>query len=346
MRVQAAKAVLVVLLGALLGAWFGIRWVAFTTVYVPSANRTLLAQLSESLKTRPVEHDALEAVPAAIPDSDWMDVTAALLCSREACRYALEQSSLPASLLESVHDRVSVPVLGRSTLSLQVVDSSPARAQSLCSALLRYYNSDVNTHPLTTTSPARKRLKERCDKLLRQIRTQEKDLSRLSSLQTRRLGDQLVRPQGHTKNLIEHQRLARSQAVGDVLKALRNARRSSNDGEAANGVPGDPLSESLADKPGSKVDSLQRSSLTVRYQDLSERLKLERSYEDNVAMYRSLQIQSELLTTLEALESRSLEIVEPVSLKRQYSLGTTFLGALCGLLLAIAGLFSRPQRRG
>jgi hypothetical protein len=338
-------ALLLTLLGALAAASLTRRWVASTTVYIPSADRKLLSELAKSLNTQPVEQDTLEALPPSMPDSDWLDVAAAILTSQEACRFALQEAGLPTSLLEKVHTGLSIPQMSHSTLTLELEGSNSSQALNLCTGLLKYYNSDASNHPLTTTSAARKRVKERSDQLLTQIQAMEKDLGRLSNLQTRRLGDKLIRPHGHTKTLIEYQRLARSEAVADVLKTLRQARRATSDNELAKPDPQDPLSFSLGDKPGSRMDSLERSSLTVRYQDLAERLSLERRYEDSVALYRSLQIQSELLLTLEALENRSLEIVEPVTVHRRYSPGAILMGALCGLLLAYSASSQALEKR-
>ncbi|MBS2034812.1 hypothetical protein JST97_07485 [bacterium] len=322
------------LLGAILLGALTRRWVASTTLYIPGANRKLLTELVRGLKTEAVEADAMENLPPPMPDSDWVDVAAAVLRSQDACRYALEHANLSPGLVENIQQAISIPKMSHSTLVLEIEGSSSSQTLNLCNGLLKYYNSDANAHPLTTTSQARKLLKDRCSKLLAEIKGMEKELSRLSNLQTRTLGDKLIRPQGHTKTLIEYQRLARSEAVGEVLKTLREARHSANDGEIARPDPLDPLSASLSDKPGSKLDALARSSLTVRYQDLAERLSLERRYENSVALYRSLQIQSELLATLEAMEERSLEIVEPVTVRRRYSPAAMVIGALFGAGLA------------
>ena len=330
------------LCGGVLTGLFSRHWVATTSVYVPAADRKMLIELSKSLKIHPVEQETLEDLPPAMPDTDSMDVVATILSSRQACNYALEQAGLPASQLESLHEQISIPRVTRSTLVLEVRGSSSSQALNLCNGLLKFYTAENNRFPLTTTQTARKRLQERCSKLLSEIQCMERDLRRMSNIQMRRLGDKLIQPQGRTKNLIEYQRLARSEAVRDVLTSLRKTRRGANDSELAQAGPLDPLSATLVDKPGKRVDSLEQSSATVRYQDLAERLSLERRYEDSVALYRSLQIQAELLQTLEALEGQTLEIVEPVTVARRFSWWAVALGGFLGA--AIGVLLSRDNR--
>ncbi|HRH78787.1 MAG TPA: hypothetical protein PK129_15680, partial [Cellvibrionaceae bacterium] len=49
------------LLGALAVGSLTRRWVASTTVYIPSADRKLLSELAKTLDTQPVEQDTMEA---------------------------------------------------------------------------------------------------------------------------------------------------------------------------------------------------------------------------------------------------------------------------------------------
>ena len=225
--------------------------------------------------------------------------------------------------------------------------------------LLGYYDQFIKEQALTHTGKVRKSLERRYLAMAAQVRTLEKKLTGHEDRVRRELGDSLVVGDQETREMLKRQRAEDEKLSADVLKRLRKLRselKVTQPGELPGADPWSSSNEKLA--KDALTSTLEQEKVTAdRYKEtdtprpaeLLSRARLERNYEDTVALHRILLLQHGILRTLEELEEMDYKTIDPLSVHqlpktRQY-LSFSLLGALAGLSLGLLALaLSRYER--
>lgn len=158
--------------------------------------------------------------------------------------------------------------------------------------------------------------------------------------QTRELGDEIVGLGGSTAEELARRRNQQQQLGRVVLDRLRKVRTDLEQESV------DPMSQTLAAENQAGKSTRYEGTDIPGPADLTNRVRLERNYEDSTALHRMLLLQHGLLRTLEDLEQVEYTVIDPLSVHRR-ALGLTWLvpalvGAGVGMLV---GLLTLPSPR-
>lgn len=333
-RNTAARQVRTLVLSMLAGAVVGGALAAFRprqyqaelTAYFPSVNSQVYTQLTQALRVDPMGQDGGAAAGYSTqPGKETHELASLILGSRAAATFSLKQAGVPSQSTWWDPDPVErfrkkqlvLEQAQASGLRIQVEASSPETARQLCEALISYYSDFVKSNPLTVTSSTRKRCEAELAHANKKLSGIEAEMM-ASNAPDSSAGkiDPKVARELYRKRLDQ---TSENRQVLDTLHRIRaqpgNPETGETPGSSGTPAPLEPQAwnnqwnrkdKAKATRPGDKFGN------QVKESDLLKRAQLERRYEDNLLIYRSLLLQASFLRTWEALETDKLEIVDPI----------------------------------
>jgi len=324
-------------LGLLAGAGLGLAiglaqpklYEARTSLHFRSVNQVLFEKLLESLQSDEPSNALLGQLSGTEDDDSKAQLAKEILQTRAALHFARRQAGLST-------DSESIERFRRSSMEIElrpggivevvVWDPRPQMASKICQELLSYYDQFLKQQSLSASGQLRTALQARYEKLRTQLRKLERRLGKDSPQRTK-LSEQGLSSLTITEiEQLQQENLDKSARVASRLHKIR---------------------KDLAG-PDALTQALQKERPSPRTYDqlpppgkagLVDRVRLERNYEDSVALHRMLMVQLGVVRLFEELERSDYEVIDPLQVSsfdnsRRVALWM-FVGGLVGTVLAL-----------